>query len=426
MKTPFHTLLVALLLAPALAAGQVLDRIVAVVEQDIILASELEDGVEAIRQELRHRGAAPPPDDQLRRHVLERLIMQRIQLVRAERAGIRVDDATLDATVHRIAAQNNMTLSQLRDALAHDGIEFAQFRDELRQEITLNRLQQAHVSSQVDVTPREIDEALEMAAASDDMEYHAAHILISTPEGASAAEIREAEQRARDLHRRLTEEGMDFEAVATAFSDAPTAEEGGSLGWRLPGQLPSAYIEVVPNLEVGEVSGVIQAATGFHIVKLLETRREDVETVEETRARHILVRTDDEVDDQEARARLMRLLERIDAGESFDELAREHSQDPGSAADGGDLGWTAPGLLVPAFQEAMDRLGPGETSEPFPTQFGWHIVRVEDRRVRDVTDERRRERIAQQIHQRKSQEALEQWLRRLREEAYVEYRLEGT
>ena len=425
MKAVFQTLIALLLLAAGAAWGDVLDRIVAVVEQDVILASELEEEAESIRQELRRRGAAPPSDDELHRHVLERLIMQRIQLARAERAGLRVDDATLDATVSRIAAQNNMTLSQLHDALARDGIEFSRFREELRQEIAINRLQQARVESQVEVTPREIEEALETAATDDGVEYHVAHIQVSTPEGASAAEIREARQRATELHRRVTQNEADFEAIAAAFSDARTATDGGSLGWRLPGQLPSAFAELVPELQPGEISDVIQAATGFHIVKLLDTRREGIETVEETRARHILVRTDDQMGDEDAQGLLVELLKRIEAGEAFADLAREHSQDPGSAPDGGDLGWTAPGLLVPAFQEVMDGLEPDEISEPFPTQFGWHIVQVEDRRVRDITDERRRERIAEQIYQRKSQEALEQWLRRLREEAYVEYRLEG-
>ncbi len=410
---------------PTWVAGETLDRIVAVAEQEVILASELEQEIQSIRAQFFQRGQQPPPDDQLREQVLERLVMQRLQVGHAQRAGVQIDDATLDAAVQRIAAQNNLTLAQLRDALAQEGMDMAEFREDLREQITIDQLHQALVQQEVDVSPREIDEAAEAAAAQENVEYRVAHIRIGTPEGASSDDLAAAEARAEQVLEQARADDSDFGTLAETFSDAATASEGGVIGWRLPGQLPSALAGTVEEMEPGEISPVIQASDGFHIVKLLDKRREDAQIIEETRARHILLRTENGVDDADAEQRLQSFLERIDAGESFEFLARTYSDDPGSAADGGDLGWTAPGQLVPAFQAQLNRLQPGETSEPFRTQYGWHIVRVEDRRERDITDEMRRERIAQQIFERKSQEALEQWLRELREEAYVDYRLEA-
>lgn len=408
------------------AAEQALDRIVAVVEQEVVLESELEEELHGVRQQFLQQGQQLPDLDQLREHVLERLIMHRLQLARAQRLGIQVDTATLDAAVQQIAQENNMTLPQLRDALAQQGIEFSRFREDLREEIAVTRLRQARVDAQVEVSPREIDDALEAARADDDREYRVAHIRVGTPEGASSTQLANARERARTLRNQALEDNADFGALAEAFSDDPSSDEGGDLGWRAEGQLPSGFSEPVRALEPGEISDVIQTSDGFHVVKLLDERRAGAEEVVETRARHILLQTGDGVEDADAETRLRDFAERIREGESFEYFARTHSDDPGSAAEGGDLGWTRPGQLVGAFQDAMDQLEPGELSEPFRTRFGWHIVHVEDRRTRDVTDDRRRERIAQQIHERKRQEALQQWLRELRDEAYVDYRLAGS
>jgi len=410
----------------AASASETLDRIVAVADQEVVLASELEQEIEQIRAQFFQRGQQPPPADQLREQVLERLVMQRLQMGHAQRAGIRVDDATLDAAMQRIAAQNNMTLAQLRDALAQEGMDMASFREDLRQQITVERLQQAVVQQEVEVSPQEIDEAVEAAAAQDNLEYRVAHIRIGTPEGASSEDLSAAEERAGQIRTQALEGDSDFATLAETFSDAATASEGGEIGWRLPGQLPSALAEAVEGLEPGEISEPVQAADGFHIVKLIDRRSEDAQVVEETRARHILLRPGDGVEEDDVRQRLSSFLERIDEGESLEFLARQYSEEPGAEASGGDIGWTRSGQLVASFQEQLDELEVGEVSEPFRTEYGWHIVRVEDRRERDVTDDRRRERIAQQIHERKSQEALEQWLRELREEAYVDYRLEGS
>lgn len=417
--------LLAFLAPPCLWASDSLDRIIAVADQEIVLASELRREVKGIQTQLMRQGQPLPDLDQLRRQVLERLVMQRLQLAHAERAGITVDDATLDAAVQRIAAQNNMTLTQLRSALAQQGIDFAEFRTDLREKITISRLHQAIVQQEVEVTQREIEEAVQAAAAQDNIEYLVAHMRVGTPEGASAEQLQNAEQRAQELRKQVLREEANFQALAETFSDAASAEEGGVLSWRLPGQLPDSFAETVSKLEPGEISQVIQAADGFHIIKLLDKRRENAQLIEETQARHILVQTEEGVTDQDARQRLASFRERINDGESFEYLARMYSDDPGSKADGGNLGWTSKGELVPAFQEQLDKLEPGEISEPFQTQYGWHIVRVEDRRERDITDQQRRERISQQIFERKSQAALEMWQRQLREESYVDYRLES-
>ncbi len=415
----------AILLAglPAAAAEETLDRIVAVANQEVVLASELDEEVQRFRAQFLQRGQQPPPAAQLRERVLERLVVRRLQLDRAERLGIQVDDTTLDAAVQRIAAQNNLTRGQLRDALAQRGKDFATFREELREQITIDRLQQAKIQQEVDVSPREVDQAVEAAAARDNQEYRVAHIRIGTPEGVSPEALREARTRAETIREQAAEEGRSFSALAETFSDAATASDGGRMGWRVAGQLPSAFTEVVEDLEPGEISEVVQASDGFHIIKLLDQRSAEARIVEEIRARHILLKTGDGIGAADARQRLASFRERIQEGESLEYLARRYSEAPGAEANGGDLGWTSPGELVPALQERIDQLAVGEISEPFRSERGWHIVRVEDRRERNVTEERRRERIARQIRQRKSQAALEQWIRKLREEAYVDYRL---
>ncbi|MBK1727533.1 molecular chaperone SurA [Halorhodospira neutriphila] len=420
------TLLLGLCL-PAAGAREALDRIVAVAGQEIVLASELEREVDELQARFYQRGQGVPPREQLRRQALERLVMQRLQLSHAERVGLRVDDATLDAAIERIAARNNLTRSQLRDALARQGRDFASFREGLREEITIRRLQQSVVQQEVEVTPEEVDAALETAAEQGATEYRVAHIRVGTPEGASPEALEQARRRAERLRRQALAEGADFATLARTFSDAASASDGGKLGWRLPSQLPQAFGDVVPGLEAGEVSPVVQAADGFHIIKLLDSRREGAQIVEETRARHILLETGSGVTDRDAEQRLRGFRERIRSGEaSFAELARAHSDDEGTASGGGDLGWVRGGELAAALQERVEALEPGEISEPFRSRQGWHLVRVEQRRELDKAEEQRRARISRQIRQRKSQEALEQWLRKLREEAYVDYRLEGS
>ncbi len=415
--------LLTFMLGTAASASQTLDRIVAVVNDDIILASELEAEIANVRQQYRGSNVRLPRGSELERQVMERLVMKRLQLAQADRMGITVDDNTLNAAVRRVAEQNNMNLSQFQQALQREGISFARFREDLKEDIIISRLHQRQVERSVDVSEQEVDEFLASAAATEDLEYRVSHILIATPQAASPEQIDEARQRAEGVIQELRE-GADFAETAARVSDASNALEGGDLGWRSGGELPSVFQDVVRGMEPGQVSEALRSSSGFHIVQLQDVRSDESRVVTQTRARHILIRTSEVVDDDDARLRLESLLDRIDQGESFADLARAHSDDPGSASRGGDLGWVNPGQLVPAFERTMDELPPGQISQPFQTQFGWHIVQVEDRREHDSTEEYRRSHAMQQLRERKGEEALEGWLRRMRDDAYVELRLD--
>jgi peptidyl-prolyl cis-trans isomerase SurA len=418
------TLLVALLLTSSALAAQTLDRIVAVVNDDIVLASELQQEIATVTAQLRQRNTPLPDEDILARQVLERLIMQRLQLAVAERAGIRVDEATLNAAVQRIAEQNKLSLSEFRQVLESEGIEFDKFRRSLRNEIILTRLHQRQTESQVNVTPQEIEEHLASQRSQEPIEYLLGHVLVGVPEAAPAEQIERARSRAEEARQKLAA-GADLAEIAATYSDSGTALDGGNLGWRSRGELPTLFADRVPELDVGQTSDIIRSPGGFHIIKLLDRRNADQTVVTQTHARHILIRPNAVVSEQDARLRLETLRRRIQGGESFAELARANSDDKASAVQGGDLGWASPGMFVPAFEQAMAKLAPGEVSEPFQTRYGWHIVQVLDRRERDATDELRRAKAAESIRQRKAEEALEAWLRRLREEAYVDIRLEA-
>lgn len=416
----------ALLIALPASAAQMLDRIVAVVNQDVVLASELEHELNSVVAQLRQRNTQLPARDVLERQVLERLILLRLQMATAERIGIRVDDATLNNAVQRIAEQNKLSLSEFRDTLQQEGIDFARFREGLRREITIARLHQRHAESQVSVTPQEIEEFLaSQKAGAERTEYLVGHILISTPENASPEQVKSAREKAEAVRAELLGDA-DFAKVAAARSDSATALEGGQLGWRSQEELPTIFADEVPRLSVGQVAEVIQSPSGFHVIKLLDRRSGERQLVTQTHARHILIRPNEVVSEAEARTRLATLRRRVlDGGEDFGELARANSDDKASAVSGGDLGWASPGNFVPSFEEAMAGLAPGEISEPFQTRYGWHIVQVLGRREHDSTDEFRRARAAEVIRQRKSEEVLDAWLRRMRDEAYVDIRLES-
>ncbi len=422
-----HFLLL-LALLPAAAGARVvpLDRIVAVVNDDVITATELDHRLAVIKRQLARRNTRLPADDVLRRQLLERMIQERLQLQLARSIGIRVDDETLTTVLSRIARDSGMDLHQFRRALEADGFDFAEFRENVRNEIIIDRLRQQRVERRISVTEQEIKnqlERLERDRASR-LEYRLAHILISLPEGAGPDAVAETRRRAEAVLARLRG-GADFAAVAAEVSDGQKALEGGDLGWRRAGQLPPAFAAAVEGLAPGEVSGLIRSASGFHILKLVDKRRGGGRhVVEQTLARHILIRTDAVTSDEQARNRLAELRRRILAGEDFGELARRYSQDKASAAEGGSLGWTEPGRLVPRFEKAMQALAPGQISEPFRTRFGWHIVQVMARRQQDLTDEMRRREARLVVRKRKTEEAVRDWLRRLRDEAYVEVRLD--
>lgn len=413
-------------LQPLTAATQVeeLNHIIAVVDDQAITRLELDKRLRTVLGQLRQNNTPPPPMEILQQQVLERLIVERIQLALAANRGVRVDDENLNEVIGRIAAQNRLTLDQFRSALEKDGVSFASFREDIRNELIMNNLRSREVDARVEVTPQEVDEFLARNSQGGalDVEYHLGHILIAVPEGASPEQVQASRAKAQKVLDNLRS-GTDFRQMAVSYSDDQQALQGGDLGWRKGGQLPTLFSDSVQRLAPGEVSELIRSSSGFHIIKLLEKRGEQRQYLTQTHARHILIRTNELVSDHDARDKLQRLRERIDNGEDFAELARANSEDTGSASSGGDLGWANPGMFVDPFEKAMSELKPGQMSEPFKTQFGWHIVQVLERRQRDSTDELKRARAHEAIRQRKIEEQTQDWLRRMRDEAYVEIRL---
>ena len=414
-------------IAGLLFAGSVwaapLDRIIAVVNEDVILESELQEMTQTVRQQIRQREGAMPSSDVLRRQVLERLIMQRIQLQRADQTGVRVADDALNAALAQIAQNNNMTLRQFRDVIEEDGYDYADFRENIREEMIISRLRKAQVEDTIVISDREIDNFLATQTLQGDSEasYRLQHILISLPEAASPEEVQAAEEQLA-LIQKLLADGGDFAEVAAGYSDGQNALEGGELGWRKQGELPSLFADVVPTLAEGEASDVLRSGSGFHIVRVAEKRTEETHLVKQTLASHILIKTNEVVTDAEAEKRLLQLRERLLNGDDFAELARAHSDDTGSAIEGGSLGWISPGVMVPEFEEKMNALAEGEISDVFQSRFGWHLIKVEDRREQNMAEEFNRNKAREQLRQRKVEEELESWLRALRDEAYVEYR----
>ncbi len=410
-------------LTVAQAEEVLIERIVALVNDEPVLASELEAEIATVRRELEQRGVGIPPADELSSQVLERLVVQTLQLNVAEQRGIRVDSATLDATVRRVAQRNNLTLTELRDALASEGIDMATFRDQLRRDIVLNRLRQQEMRQRVDVTEQEIDQFLERNR-DQTREYALAQILISTPEAASAEAIAEARAEAEAALQRL-QSGESFAQLAAAVSDARNALEGGDLGWVPESQLPSLVAEQVPALEAGELTEILRSPAGFHIYRIDAVRDANQQLTEQARIRHILIETNAVVTDTDARLRLQSLRDRINAGVAFGDLARANSDDPTTATRGGELGWVDPANLPETFRESVEGLTAGAMSDPFRTTAGWHLAQVMDWRERDTSEQIAREQAAEVIRQRKAEEETELWLRELREEAYVELRLGG-
>ena len=416
----------ALLLALPLHAAPIpLDRIVAVVNNGIITEYELKTRVESTLKQLALQRTPAPPRHLLERQLLERMITERILLQMAEDTNIRFEGPQLDRALARIARQNNMELDQFRRALEQDGLDFNAFREQVRTEMTIARLREREVDNRVVVTEAEIDNYLANPVLDTERknEYLLAHILVTTPEGASPERLQTLRAKAEKALEELRA-GADFGQVSAAYSDAQNALQGGVLGWRNEAQLPTLFMSAIQNLPPGGTTPVLKSSNGFHILKVLDKRGKDVTLViKQTHARHILIKTNEIVGDTEARHRLRQLKERIENGADFAELARLHSDDL-SASKGGDLGWLSPGDTVPEFERTMDSLRPGELSDPIQSPFGWHLIQVLERRDQDVTQERRRIEARQAIRARKAEEAFDDWVRQMRDRAYVEYRLE--
>lgn len=424
-------------------AGNTLDVIVAVVNDDVITRRELDTATTQIEAQLRQRKVPAPPRPVLEKQVLERLILSQLQSRAAERNGVTVDDATLNTAIETLAQRNKMNLTQMRQSVEKEGISFAQFRDEVRRELLAVRLRQKLVDSQVQVSEQDVDSRQAQLAglpngsadeSGDAREYRVAQILIAVPEGASPSQIEAAKRRADGVLAQLRK-GADFRQLAVSLSADRQALEGGDLGWRRADQIPTLFTDIVPRLKPGQISELIRSPSGFHIVKLLEIRGGGGETrpasvqqalVSQTRARHILLRTSPQQSDEEARQRLEQMRQQIRRGEDFAALASAHSDDQASRARGGDLGWVAPGMLVPQFEQAMNALKLNEISAPFKTPFGWHIVQPLERRQAQASLETERARIREALLRRRSDEEWELVLRRLRDEAYVEVRLQSA
>ena len=414
--------------APAQAQSTVaLDGIAAIVNDDVITRSELEVRVKRVSEELRASGTAAPPLRRLRSQVLERLIVDRVQLQLAARSGIRIDDAALNGALLRIAEQNGLTLRQFRDVLQRDGYDFPMFREQIRDELAIAELRKREIDNRVQISSRDIDLHLSTIASqgseAERYQYRLGHILIAVPDGASSEEIAEARERAERMLGEIRG-GADFANLAVAHSDGQQALEGGDLGWRQASELPTLFNDAVVGLDVGEVTDPVRSASGIHLVKLIDRRDRDRQIVQQTRARHILIAPDELTDEAAAQRQVSGLHERIVNGEDFGELARAHSDDTGSAPRGGELGWIDPGNTVAEFERMMDSLRPGQHSEPFATQYGWHIVQVLERREHDDTEAVRRTEAMRRLRARKTDETLRAWIRQIRDEAYVEYRLD--
>jgi peptidyl-prolyl cis-trans isomerase SurA len=404
--------------------GELLDRVVAIVNDGVVLNSDLDAQLAAVSERLRQQKLELPPQNVLRQQVLERLVLQEIQVQRATHAGVKISDEQVNLALTDVAKHNGMTLSQLPDALSKQGIDYASYREEIRREIMLNLLRQRDVMQHISVTPREVDQFLDKQAKtpSERNEYNVSHILIAVSQEASSAQLDAAQRRANDVYERA-KGGEDFAKLAVAYSNSQTAFDGGALGWRKGSELPTFLTDVVGRLKPGEVSEPMRTPTGFHIVKLNEVRGGSQQAVEDQiHARHILMKTNELADDALVQQKLNVLRERILKGEDFAGVAQTNSEDPGSASEGGDLGWAGPGTFVPEFDQVLASLKENEISMPFHTQFGWHIVQVLGHRRYDNSDDLKRRQAIEAIRASKADEETELWLRRMRDEAYVEFK----
>ncbi len=411
--------LLALYFWPSVASSQieVIDQIVAIVDDDIILTSELQERVQGVRSTMESRGVEVPADDVLIRETLDRLILDSIQLQLANRYGVRIPDQQLDEAMTRLAQQNNLTLEQFRTALEQSGKSYAAAREGLRDDLAIQRVQQGNVMRNINISEQEIDNFLttEEGEAMTQPEYRVVQALLSISRGEDASEVAAKEAYINEVLSNI-QSGQPFEQAVSGTE--PYAFSGGDLGWRKLGDIPSMFADAVPVLTVGEVTKV-RSSSGFHLVYLADAVGGE-QLVRQTDVRHILVKPTEVLNEQAAEDLAVELRARAEAGEEFGELARQYSDDIGSAAEGGELGWTSPGQMVPEFEATMAGTAEGSISQPFRSEFGWHILEVKDRRDKDFSGEIRRNQVAGYIREQKYQEELDAWLRKIREEAFVD------
>lgn len=404
---------------------QLLDQIVAIVAEDVVLLSELKRETQIIKKRLKDNDIKAPSDAILNKQILENLIVRQLQLQEAKRRGIKIDDTTVNQSLRRMANQNRVNLEQFRQKLVREGVDYIEFREDLRKEITLNRLTQSAVNSRVVITEQEVDDYIaNLQGKEDNSEYLISQIEVALPEAADAAIISEAETKANAIHKELLD-GANFAELAIGKSDGRFALEGGDLGWRKLNQLPNLFAKALRSLTVGKFSTPIRTSRGFHILMLRETKGIQKHMIKQAEVRHILVSTNTIMNDDKARQKLSDIRQQIVDGADFSELAKEHSEDAVSAAKGGELGWTESRIYVPQFKSVIENLPLKKMSEPFKTQYGWHIVEVTGRRNYDNTVEYQRAQARQNIFKRKASVEEELWVRRLRDQAYVEYRIKN-
>ena len=403
-----------------------IDHIVAIVNEEVITNHELHEAIQAANDQLQQQGIQPPDIKTMQAQVLETIIVRRIQLQRAKEIGLTVNDSELDETIHRIAEENNLSLQEFYGALEKDGINFSKFRQDIRDEVIMVRLKDREINNQVNITEGEIDNFLrtqETSSIGND-EYSIAHILLRLPENIDAIQIEKKRLRIEAAMAKL-QAGEEFAQVAAEYSDAEDAMRGGVLDWRPVAQMGPRFAELLSTMQPGELTPIIHSPAGFHIMKLLATRAQEVPIViiNQTHARHILIKVNELTSEDDALQQVKLLLTSINEGDDFSEVAMLHSDD-NSASSGGDLGWISPGDTVPDFEQAMNALLPGQVSEPVQTPFGWHLIQVIERRAQDISSERQRQTARQAIRARKADVVVEEWMRRLRDQAYIEYRMD--
>jgi peptidyl-prolyl cis-trans isomerase SurA len=401
------------------AATEVIDQVVAIVDDDIIMASELRERVAAVTNNLDARGIEAPPNNELIQDTLDRLILESIQLQKGGRAGVRIPDEQLNQAVSRIAAQNNMTLEQFQQALEQRNQSYNGMREQIRREMIIQRVQAGNVNQRIQITDQEVGNFMgtQEGQSLTQPQYHVLHALLALKPDASESKIAAARAQVNQAMQRIRG-GEPFKQAINA-SNRPYPLTGGDLGWRKLDDLPSIFSAIVPQLTPGETADPILSDSGFHLVYLEEVRGAE-QVVTQTKARHILIKPSEIMTDKQAGELVTELRARALAGEDFSELAKEYSDDIGSAQEGGELGWTSPGQMVPEFEAAMANAPPGQISEPVQTQFGWHIIAVEGRREQDMTDQASRAKAMDYVHQRKYEEELDAWLQQIRDEAFVD------
>jgi len=411
---------------PLPVAKKSIDHIIAIVNEDVVTRQELDDAIKIATERLQLQGVQIPDQSTLQNQVLESIITKRIQLQHAQDVGLSVSESEIDETIRRIADDNKLSLPEFYAALDKDGISYKKFRNEITDEMIMARLKEREVKHQVNVTEGEVDNFLrtqETSAVGND-EYRLAHILVLITESMNSSQIQQRSERATQALEKL-KAGVDFSKVAAEFSDAADASKGGIIEWRPISQMGPKFAEMLAPLQPGELTPIVQSPSGFHIFKLLGRRVQETQTViiDQTHARHILIKINELTSEHEAKLKITQIKERLERGEQFEELARLYSEDT-SASSGGDLGWLSPGDTVAAFEQTMNKLLPGQISEPVQTQFGWHLIQVIERRTQDVSLDRRRQAARQAIRTRKADVVIQEWLRQLRDQAYVEIRLD--